>query len=128
MREGTVESKMMSLMLIPEFDDKKVAESFRRFEASEFDRPQEKWIGLVADMLKGKALEIYDWKSVEDLEDYEEFKADILRTYELRPEAYVLQFRGGKKRPSDSYLECALYLEETFEKWIASEQAPPPMP
>ncbi len=34
---------------------------------------------------------------VEDLEDYKEFKVNILR----------LQFREGKKRPSDSYLECA---------------------
>ncbi len=34
----------------------------------------------------------------------------------------MLQFHGAKK-PSDSYLECAHYLEETFEKWTASEQA-----
>ncbi len=53
-------------------------------------------------MLKGKALEVYDRMSVEDLEDYEEFKVDILRAYELQPEAYRLQFRGGKKRPNDS--------------------------
>ncbi len=71
-------------------------------------------------MLKGKALEVYDRISVEDLEDYEEFKADILIAYDLLPEAYRLQFRGGK-RPSDSYLKCARYLEETFEKWIISE-------
>ncbi len=61
--------------------------------------------------------------SVNDLENCKEFKVDILRAYELRPEAYRLQFPGGKERPSDSYLECARYLEETFEKWIASEQA-----
>ncbi|XP_063844146.1 uncharacterized protein LOC135090904 [Scylla paramamosain] len=121
-KEDTVESHMVrSLNLISEFDEEKVTEWFRRFEkkASEFDWPQERWNGLVVNMLKGKALEVYDRMSVKDLEDYEEFKADILRVYELQPEAYRLQFCGGKKRPSDSYLECACYQEEMFEKWIA---------
>ncbi len=123
--EKSVESQMVrSLKLIPEFDEGKVTEWFRRFEkkASEFAWPQERWVGLVANMLKGKALEVYDRMSVEDLDDYEEFKADILRAYELRPEAYRLQFRNSKKRPGDSYLECARYLEESFEKWLASER------
>ncbi len=43
--------------------------------------------------------------------------------YEIRFGALTLQFHGGKKRPSDSYIECARYLEETFEKWIASDHA-----
>ncbi len=36
-------------------------------------------------MLKGRALEVFDRMSVEDLEDYEEFKDGILRAYELQP-------------------------------------------
>ena len=91
--EKSVESQMVrSLKLIPEFDESKVTEWFRRFEkkASEFQWPQERWVGLVANMLKGKALDVYDRMFVSDLEDYEEFKADILRAYELRPEAYRL--------------------------------------
>ncbi len=59
----------------------------------------------MANMLQGKALEVNDRMSLEDLEDYKEFKADILRAYKLWLEAYKLQFRGGKKRPSNSYLE-----------------------
>ncbi len=51
--------------------------------------------------VEGQGLEVYDRMSVKDLEDYKKFKADILRAYELRPEAYKLQFRGGKKRPND---------------------------
>ena len=125
MAEKSVESQMVrSLKLIPEFDESKVTEWFRRFEkkASEFAWPRDRWVGLVANMLKGKALEVYDRMSVEDLDDYEEFKADILRAYELRPEAYRLQFRNSKKRPGDSYLECARYVEESFEKRLASER------
>ncbi len=63
-------------------------------------------------------MEVYDRMSAEDMEDCEEFKADTQRAYELWPEAYMLQVHGGKKRK-----ECARYFEETFEKWIASEQA-----
>ena len=60
--------------------------------------------------------------SVEDVESYADFKADILRAYELRPEAYRLKFRGGKKRPGDSYLECARHLEQSFKRWTMSER------
>ncbi len=72
-------------------------------------------------MLKGKVIETYDGMPVEDEEDYKEFKDDILRVYKLWPEVYKLQFCGGKKRPCDSYHECAQYFE-MFKKWIAIEQ------
>ena len=111
-----------SLHLIPDFDEQKVAEWFRRFEkkAAEFGWPEERWVGLVANKLKGKVLEVYDNMSVADLNVYEDFKADILRAYELRPETYCLKFRDGKKRPGDSYLECARHLEQAFKRWTAS--------
>ena len=74
----------------------------------------------MANKLNGRALETYDNMSAEDLENYEDFKADILRAYKLRPEAYRLRFRGGK-RSGDSYLECARHLEQAFKRWIMSE-------
>ena len=52
---------------------------------------------------------------------FEDFKADILRAYNLRPEAYRLKFRGGKKRPGYSYLECARHLKQAFKIWTVSE-------
>lgn len=121
---GGVERTMVrSLQLIPDFDEERVSDWFSRFEkkAHEFSWPEERWVGLVANKLKGKALEAYDKMSVRDLADYFEFKADILRAYELRPEAYRLKFRGGKKRASDSYQDCARFLEQTFERWVMSE-------
>ncbi|ORD93093.1 hypothetical protein ECANGB1_1295, partial [Enterospora canceri] len=123
--ENTVERQMVrSLQLIPDFDEQKVAEWFRRFEkkAAEFGWQGERWVGLVANKLKGRALKAYDNMSAEDLESYEDFKADIVRAYELRPEAYRQKFRGGKKRPGDSYLECARHLEQVFKRWIRSEE------
>ena len=123
--ENTVERQMIrSLQLIPDFDEQKVAEWFRIFEkkAAEFGWSEERWVGLVANKLKGRALEAYDNMSAEDLESYEDFKADILRACELRLEAYRLRFRGGKKGPGDSYLECAQNLEQAFKRWIMSEE------
>ena len=66
-------------------------------------------------------MEAYDNMLIEDLDVYEDFKADILMVYELRAEAYRLKFRGGKKRPGDSCLECARYLEQAFKRWTTSE-------
>ncbi|WP_435362553.1 hypothetical protein, partial [Klebsiella pneumoniae] len=74
-----------------------------------------------SNVLKRKALEAYDRMGVDDLEDYEEFKSEILREYELRPEAYRLQFRGARKRPCDINVSFARHLEETFSKWVRSE-------
>ena len=112
-----------SLKLVPAFDENEVTEWFIRFEkkAREFEWPRERWVALVSNVLKGKALKAYDKMGIEDLEDYEEFKDQILKAYELRPEAYRLQFRGARKRPHDSYVNFARYLEETFRKWVRSE-------
>ncbi len=51
-KENTIESQMVrSLKAIPEFDEK-VTKWFRRFEkkAAEFYWPQERWVGLVANI------------------------------------------------------------------------------
>lgn len=77
--------------------------------------------GVFVNKLKGMALETYDKISVRDMDDNEELKANILRVYELLPAVYRLQIRGGKRRSGDSYLESARYLEQCFERCIASE-------
>lgn len=70
-----------SLPLIPEFDEQKVEEWLKRSEekAVESDWNPERWVGFVANKLRWKALEAYSKMSVEDMEVYEEIKADIPR-------------------------------------------------
>ncbi|MPC72310.1 hypothetical protein E2C01_066610 [Portunus trituberculatus] len=51
---------------------------------------------MVKGVKKGNTLEIYDRMSVEDLKDCEESRSHNL--YELRPEAYRIEFPGEKKR------------------------------
>ncbi|WP_435362537.1 hypothetical protein, partial [Klebsiella pneumoniae] len=47
-----------SIKLVPAFDENKVTEWFVRFEkkAREFEWPRERWVALVSNVLKGKAL------------------------------------------------------------------------
>ena len=58
-------------------------------------------------MLKGKAMD------VDDLEDYK-FMISIFKVCELQPEAYRLQVKGTGKRPADTSVACARYLDETL--------------
>ena len=79
--ENSVERQIVRrLQLIPDFDEQKVAEWLRRFEKkkAEFGWPEKRWVGLVANKLKGRALEAYDNMSVKDFDVYEDFKANII--------------------------------------------------
>ena len=63
---GVERTMVRSLQLIPEFDEERVSDWFSRFEkkAYEFSWPENRWVSLVANKLKGKALEAYDKMSV----------------------------------------------------------------
>ena len=54
-------------------------------------------------VFKGKAQEAYNHLSGEERTDYEVFKPAILKTYELRPEAYRMLFRNAKKRHAETH-------------------------
>lgn len=58
-----------NLQAISEFGEEKVTEWLRGFEKKvlEFELCPEKWVGLVANRLKGKALEAYHKMRVEDM-------------------------------------------------------------
>lgn len=94
---------------MPAFDEQ-VTEWFRDFakKALVFEWPRERWVGLVTNVLKDTTLEAYARVGVDDLDDYNEFKTAMLKEHELRPEAYRLQFRGTKKRPSDTNIAYML--------------------
>lgn len=78
------------------FVESKVTGWFQWFEkkAHKFEWPCNRSVGLIPNILKGKALKAYDWMGVDDLQDCD-FKTTILKVYELRPEAYHLQYRGA---------------------------------
>ncbi|KAK3888144.1 hypothetical protein Pcinc_007788 [Petrolisthes cinctipes] len=92
-----------------------------RFEkkAHEFKWSCERWMALVANILQGKALEVYD--SMTSVEEYEEFTRLILTAYKLRPETYRLMFKNAQKRLADTYLSYAQYLRDALNKLVWNE-------
>lgn len=59
--------------------------------------------------------------SVKNVNNYEDFKASILKVYELRQKAYRLLVKDARKSPTHTCLDSARYSKETFEKWLLSK-------
>ena len=62
---------------------------------------------LLQSVLIGKALEVYSALSVEQSSDYSLVKREILRAYELVPEAYRQKFRDTKCPEGQTYMGFA---------------------
>ena len=77
---------------------------------------------LLQSVLIGKAREVYSALSVEQSSDYSLVKREILRAYELVPEAYRQKFRDTKCPEGQTYMEFARQKEAFFNKWCASQQ------
>ena len=81
--------------LVPPFQEQEVDKFFLHFEkvAANLQWPAEAKTMLLQSVLVGKAREAYSSLSVEQSSDYEIVKREILKAYELVPEAYRLKFR-----------------------------------
>ena len=77
---------------------------------------------LLQSALIGKAREVYSALSVEQSADYEVVKREILKAYELVPEAYRQQFRESKCKEGQTYMEFAQQKEALFNRWCTSQQ------
>ncbi|KAK3878765.1 hypothetical protein Pcinc_016576 [Petrolisthes cinctipes] len=110
--------------LVPKFDEDHVAEFFQRFEkiAEGSGWPKERWSTLAQSVFCGKALRAFDALSFQESLDYETLKSAVLRTYELRPEAYRQKYRNSKKRPNETWTEFMKYQSDLFLAWIRSEK------
>ncbi|VDI30227.1 low density lipoprotein receptor-related protein 5/6 [Mytilus galloprovincialis] len=54
--------------------------------------------------------------------DYDTVKQEVLKAYELVPEAYRQKFRSYKKFDSQTYVEFAREKEDLFDKWLTSKK------
>ena len=95
--------------LVPQFQEQEVDKFFLHFEkvATSLHWPSESRTMLLQSVLVGKAREVYSALSVEQSADYEIVKREILKTYELVPEAYRQQFRDLKCNEGQTYMEFA---------------------
>lgn len=87
------------ISLVPQFREAKVDSYFNVFErvASMLHWSRDVWPLLLQCKLTGKAQEVCAALSLEDNLDYDVIKTEILRAYELVPEAYRQRFRNQRK-------------------------------
>jgi hypothetical protein len=113
-----------NIRLVPKFSEKAVDKYFPQFEkiAQNLKWPKPYWSTMLQSCFVGKAAEVYSALSSEQSSDYDIAKKEILKAYELVPEAYRQKFRAYKKYESQTYVEFAKEKEYFFDKWLTSKK------
>ena len=113
-----------NIRLVPKFSEKAVDKYFPQFEkiAENLKWPKPIWSTMLQSVFTGKAAEVYSALSSEQSSDYDIVKREILKAYELVPEAYRQKFRTYKKYESQTYVEFAREKEDLFDKWLTSKK------
>ncbi|VDI00376.1 Hypothetical predicted protein [Mytilus galloprovincialis] len=113
-----------NIRLVPKFCEKTVDKYFPQFEkiANNLKWPMPYWTTMLQSVFEGKAAEIYSALPSEKSSDYDTVKQEILKAYELVPEAYRQKFRSYKKFDSQTYVEFAREKEDLFDKWLTSKK------
>ena len=104
--------------LVPQFQE--VDKFFLHFEkvATSLHWPPESHTMLLQSVLIGKAREVYSALSVEQSANYEVVKREILKAYELVPEAYRQQFRELKCKEGQTYYGVCSTEGGTFQQMV----------
>ena len=110
--------------LVPPFNEAEIDMYFQHFEkvADSLKWPKAMWPMLLQTVFKGKAQEAYAALPVIDCSDYNKVKSDILKVYELVPEAYSQRFRAYRKDDKQTYVEFAKQKEVFFDRWCTSKE------
>src|SRR4029434_7898471 len=98
-----------NVRMVPPFSEQEVDRYFPYFErvATTLKWPKETWTLLLQSVLVGRARDAYVSLPIEPSLSYETVKSEILRRYELVPEAYRQRFRYCKKTDRHTYVEFA---------------------
>ena len=104
--------------MVPPFSEREVDRYFPYFErvATTLKWPKETWTLLLQSVLVGRARDVYVSLPIEQSLLYETVKSEILRRYELVPEAYRQRFRYCKKTDRHTYVEFAHEKKYHMEK------------
>lgn len=108
---------------VPPFQETEVDKYFMHFEkiANSLKWPEDVWTVLLQSVFVGKAREIYSALPVEQSSIYQVVKEEVLKAYELVPEAYRQKFRTSTKEEKQTYVEFARVKERLFDRWCASQ-------
>ncbi|VDI48566.1 Hypothetical predicted protein [Mytilus galloprovincialis] len=110
MRER-LEMEKMKIEMVKEENNTKVQQKSEYFDAA-------KNIRLVPRFCEKTVDKYFPQKS----SDYDTVKQEVLKAYELVPEAYRQKFRSYKKFDSQTYVEFAREKEDLFDKWLTSKK------
>jgi len=105
--------------LVPPFQEQEVDLHFEKVAAN-LHWPMEARPMLLQSVLVGKAREVYS--SMEQSTDYELVKWEILKAYELVPEAYRQKFRDTRCIEGQTFKEFARQKEMLFNRYCASQE------
>ena len=114
-----------ALPLVPQFSETEVTEFFTGFElaANRLQWPKENWATLIHCRLTGKALKAFNTLSEDELSSFETIKAEVLKVYELVPEAYRQRFRDLHKASGQTFVDFARVKVDYFNKWLEAAGA-----
>ena len=112
------------MRLVTPFQEQEADKFFLHFEkvAVNLHWPSEAQTMLLQSVLVGKAQEVFSLLSVEQSKDYEVVKREILKAYELVPEAYRQKFREMKCKEGQTYMEFARQKKVLFDRWCSSQE------
>ncbi|VDI79875.1 Hypothetical predicted protein [Mytilus galloprovincialis] len=113
-----------NIRLVPRFCEKIVDKYFPQFEkiAHNLNWPKPYWTTMLQSVFEGKADEIYSALPSEKSSEFDTVKQEVLKAYELVPEAYRQKFRSYKKFDLQTYVEFAWEKEDLFDKWLISKK------
>ncbi len=69
----------------------------------------------------GKARETYYALPIDQCQNYDVVKKEILKVYELVPEAYRQKFRSARKQSDQPHVEFARVQEQMLDRWLTSK-------
>ena len=111
-----------SVKLVPKFNKEDVDSFFNHFEktSSLLGWTNTAKILLLQSVLVGKGQIAYSSLNTEDSQSYDIIKNEVLKSYQLIPEAYRQKFRTCAKLDSETFSEFGKKLEINLDKWCHS--------
>ncbi|MCP4254322.1 MAG: hypothetical protein GY775_13125, partial [Candidatus Scalindua sp.] len=109
--------------VIPPFTEDHVDDFFVLFEevAKGMKWSKEQWPFMLQTVLTGRARTTYVSVEAAVRQDYDSLKIEILKAYQLRPEAYRQSFRKTHKKAEETHTIFAKSMTKVFNQWLNSK-------
>ena len=75
-------------------------------------------MGRVSALLKGRALDVYDRLSTEDVADYDKLKDALLKIFDMIERGFRKKFRYSRSERSETFIQFSSRLCSYLNKWL----------